>query len=101
MEYKRLEQSLIDIVKEEQAKLGYRKEDVRLYYPLSTLNHFFDTEDTVEEMAERLTHLPEDMKARLGEIAVTHKKDRFCTIFRSREVSMCMSIPLKMNLSKN
>ena len=26
MEYKRLEQSLIDIVKEEQAKLGYRKE---------------------------------------------------------------------------
>lgn len=44
MEYKRLEQSLIDIVKEEQAKLGYRKEDVRLYYPLSTLNHFFDTE---------------------------------------------------------
>ena len=78
MEYKRLEQSLIDIVKEEQAKLGYRKEDVRLYYPLSTLNHFFDTEDTVEEMAERLTHLPEDMKARLGEIAVTYKKDRFC-----------------------
>lgn len=65
MEYKRLEQSLIDIVKEEQAKLGYRKEDVRLYYPLSTLNHFFDTEDTVEEMEERLTHLPEDMKARL------------------------------------
>ena len=78
MEYKRLEQSLIDIVKEEQAKLGYRKEDVRLYYPLSTLNHFFDTEDTVEEMEERLTHLPEDMKARLGEIAATHKKDRFC-----------------------
>ena len=30
------------------------------------------------EMAERLTHLPEDMKARLGEIAVTYKKDRFC-----------------------
>lgn len=30
MEYKRLEQSLIDIVKEEQAKLGYRKEDVRI-----------------------------------------------------------------------
>ena len=36
MAYKRLEQSLIDIVKEEQAKLGYRKEEVRLYYPLST-----------------------------------------------------------------
>ena len=78
MAYKRLEQSLIDIVKEEQAKLGYRKEEVRLYYPLSTLNHFFQAKDSVEEMAERLGHLPEDMKERLGEIVVTHKKDRFC-----------------------
>ena len=39
--YARLEKSLIDIVKEQQAKLGYRKEIVRLYYPLSTLRHFF------------------------------------------------------------
>ena len=30
MEYKRLEQSLIDIVKEEQAKLGYRKERCKI-----------------------------------------------------------------------
>ena len=66
MEYKRLEQSLIDIVKEEQAKLGYRKEDVRLYYPLSTLNHFFDTEDTVEEMAESMRDVRVDMRARPG-----------------------------------
>ena len=40
MEYKRLEQSLIDIVKEEQAKLGYRKEDVRLYYPTQHAESF-------------------------------------------------------------
>ena len=31
--YARLAKSLIDIVKEQQAKLGYRKEIVRLYYP--------------------------------------------------------------------
>ena len=78
MEYKSLEQSLIDIVKEEQAKLGYRKEEVRLYYPLSTLNHFFKAEDSIEEMEERLLHFPEDMKSRLGDVVVTHKKDRFC-----------------------
>ena len=40
--YARLAKSLIDIVKEQQAKLGYRKEIVRLYYPLSTLRHFFE-----------------------------------------------------------
>ena len=36
MDYHKLEQSLIDVVKEEQAKLGYRKEEIRLYYPLSS-----------------------------------------------------------------
>lgn len=38
--YHRLENSIIDVIKEEQAKLGYRKEEIRLYYPLSSLDHF-------------------------------------------------------------
>lgn len=42
--YDRLAKSLIDIVKEQQAKLGYRKEIVRLYYPLSTLRHFLSVQ---------------------------------------------------------
>ena len=40
MTYHRLENSIIDVIKEEQAKLGYRKEEIRLYYPLSPLDHF-------------------------------------------------------------
>lgn len=52
MGYDKLEQNLIDIIKEEQAKLGFFTEDIRLYYPLSSLNHFFDTDDTDDEMAE-------------------------------------------------
>ena len=39
MGYERLEKSLTDTIKEEQAKLGFRKEAIRLYYPLSSLNH--------------------------------------------------------------
>ena len=35
MGFKRLEKNLIDIIKEEQAKLGFRKEEIRLYYPLT------------------------------------------------------------------
>ena len=38
----RLQQNLIDVIKEAQAKVGYRKEAIRLYYPLRTINHFFD-----------------------------------------------------------
>ena len=52
--YKILENNLIDIIKEEQAKLGYRKEKIRLYYPLSSLNNIFSSQDNVYEMDERL-----------------------------------------------
>ena len=45
MGYERLEKSLTDTIKEEQAKLGFRKEAIRLYYPLSSLNHFFDVQE--------------------------------------------------------
>ena len=78
MGFKRLEKNLIDIIKEEQAKLGFRKEEIRLYYPLISLNHFFEANDDVDEMQTRLEQFPEEVKKKLGDICVTHKKDRFC-----------------------
>ena len=39
MTFEKLEKNLMDVVLEEQAKLGFRREKIRLYYPLSTLNH--------------------------------------------------------------
>lgn len=50
MTYHRLENSIIDVIKEEQAKLGYRKEEIRLYYPLSSWITFFETSADAEEM---------------------------------------------------
>ena len=78
MSFDKLERNLIDIIKEEQAKLGFFEEDIRLYYPLSSLNHFFDSTDNAGEMQERLEHFPEGFTDRLGNIRVTHKGDRFC-----------------------
>lgn len=78
MGFKRLEKNLIDIIKEEQAKLGFRKEEIRLYYPLISLNHFFEADDDVDEMQTRLEQFSEEVKKKLGDICVTHKKDRFC-----------------------
>ena len=54
MNYNRLETSLIDVIKEEQAKLGYMKEKISLYYPLSSLNHFFGSEADAAGMMEIL-----------------------------------------------
>ncbi len=39
MDYKALEEHIKDSVMEEQAKLGFRKEAIRLYYPVGMLNH--------------------------------------------------------------
>ena len=50
MTFDKLEKNLMDVIQEEQAKLGFRREKIRLYYPLTTLNHLLDTEDTAEQM---------------------------------------------------
>ena len=88
--YARLAKSLIDIVKEQQAKLGYRKEIVRLYYPLSTLRHFFECAGddnkiaagviSEQQMLEILApdNLPKQLTDTIGEIKVTAKNERFC-----------------------
>ena len=88
--YARLAKSLIDIVKEQQAKLGYRNEIVRLYYPLSTLRHFFECAGadnkiatgmiSEQQMLEILApnNLPKQLTDTIGEIKVTAKNERFC-----------------------
>ena len=78
MGYERLEKSLIDLVKEEQAKLGYRKEMIRLYYPLSSLNHFMETNADSEEMQELLADFPKAAEDIFVEVGITHAKNRFC-----------------------
>ena len=78
MGYERFEKSLIDLVKEEQAKLGYRKEMIRLYYPLSSLNHFMETNADSEEMQELLADFPKAAEDIFGEVGITHAKNRFC-----------------------
>lgn len=77
-DYKPLERNLMDIIKEEQAKLGYRKERIRLYYPLSSLNHFFQSNFTVEEMNECLKEFCQNVAPRLGSITITNQGERFC-----------------------
>lgn len=106
LDYSNLERSLIDVIKEEQAKLGYYREDIRLYYPLSSLNHFFGTDVNADKMQKILEGTGENvdetrnivegkeagsataepivagMNARLsdklGMVEVSHRGDRFC-----------------------
>ncbi len=55
MNTERLVKNILDQVKEAQLKLGFARETVRLYYPVSSLNQLLQTEaKTAEEMAELL-----------------------------------------------
>ena len=80
MNHEKLEKNLIDLIKEEQAKLGYRKEAIRLYYPLQSLRHFYGCTDSADEMQRRLSDFPAAVMGTLGAVEVSHKGDRFCFV---------------------
>lgn len=70
--------NLVDMVVEEQAKLGYNKEAIRLYYPLSSLNHILNTTLDTEGMLSYLKEFPAYLKKTYGEVNVSNEKERFC-----------------------
>ena len=84
--FEALKANIFDNMIEQQAKLGYRKEPVRLYYPLSSLNHFFNKKADSDEMQQILSDFPVYTKEQCGEISATHKGERFCFTI-SEEVS--------------
>ena len=51
-EYQKLEQNLIDLIKEEQMKLGYQKETIRLYYPVDSLLRLLGKELSIEKLQQ-------------------------------------------------
>ena len=73
-----LQQNIIDSIEEQQLKLGYLKETVRLYYPFASLNRFLQTNATVEEMIELMQDFSEWSVRELGGVIVTNRGERFC-----------------------
>jgi hypothetical protein len=78
MNYNRLEQNIVDVVVEQQLKLGYMGETVRLYYPLQSLNRLLGTELDSEGMKQELQGFTKSVKERYGALEITEQKDRFC-----------------------
>ncbi len=74
----RLIQNIIDQIVEAQLKLGYAKETVRLYFPLSSLNVILDVQ---AESAEAMLHilLSEESlsKSMLGALKISARGERF------------------------
>lgn len=73
-----MKENLIDIIKEEQAKLGYRKETIRLYYPLKSLNYLLHTNTDIDGMNKILGEFCDDVDAFFGKIEISNNGERFC-----------------------
>jgi len=78
MNYDRLRKNIFDIIKEQQIKLGYRKEAIRLYYPLQSLNRLLGTDLDEGQMESALNSFAESVKDELDSIRISCDKSRFC-----------------------
>lgn len=78
MRLNELKENIIDIIKEEQVKLGYRKETIRLYYPLASLNTLLGTQLDHKNMLDCLYSYFGENKDIFGDVDVSYKGDRFC-----------------------
>ena len=71
-----LEKNLMDMLAEQQLKLGFRKEQVTFYYPKASLEHLLGVKPG-EEIAEKLSVFLKEAETRLGKIEISHTGERF------------------------
>lgn len=69
-----LEQMISQMIVEQQIKLGYVRETVRLYLPASTLEGVLQT----SELKEPLKKFCHEVEPRLGKVLISHEGTRYC-----------------------
>lgn len=81
MDFTRLTRNVEEMIAEQQLKLGYMKESVRLYYPLDSLNSLMTAECNGDEMQKILCRYFSSCEEKYGKIQITRQNERFCLIF--------------------
>lgn len=78
MSRQHLEQNMLDMICEQQIKLGYRREVVRLYYPKTSLMRFFESDFTGEQFLWQLELFCREFSEKIGSVTVSHQGERYC-----------------------
>ncbi len=78
--FQALEKNMIDIIVEQQIKLGYRSETIRLYYPAGSINRILGTELAIADLQAVLDQFCRYVEPSLGRVGHTNKGDRFCIL---------------------
>ena len=71
MNFKKLENNLLDMIQEQQVKIGYMSGVTRFYYPLQSLNRLLGTELTEEEMQHAMEKFSDHACDRLPKTGVS------------------------------
>ena len=79
--FDRLQQNIMDVIAEEQIKLGYRSEVIHLYYPLKSLNRLLAVDCGIAAMHQVLDDLKKAVRDKWGELEVSNEGERFCLTF--------------------
>ncbi len=86
-DYIGLENNIMDVIKEEQIKLGYRDEKIRLYYPRESLKNYLGKELTQEELDKSLAAFRVHAAERLGNLEISNAGDRYCILIPASGVT--------------
>lgn len=80
MHTEQLERHIIDTIKEWQMKIGYKEENMRLYYPDVSLIGMLELPDgtTEKELKKNLAVFAEIVSERLGQIEISNVGERYC-----------------------
>lgn len=94
MNYDILEKYIIDFIQEQQLKIGYIKENIRIYYFLSSLNSYTAQTLSVDEMKIYLEGFCDYAANRMGNIKITNNDERFCFLIPEKGVEYSHKLPL-------
>ena len=96
MNFTKLENNLLDMIQEQQIKIGYMSGVTRFYYPLQSLNRLLGTSLTEKEMLHVMEEFSSYAEPRLGKTKASFKNERFC-ITLPPEASDYVHINMKPN----
>ena len=77
-DYSRLHSSLVGVIQEAQAKIGYDRHAITFYYPAASLAHMLGTKEDADTVEQALAGFSAFAQPTLGAVEVVRDDERFC-----------------------
>ena len=82
-DYSRLHSSLVGVIQEAQAKIGYDRHAITFYYPASSVAHMLGTKEDADAVEQALAGFSAFAQPTLGAVEVVRDDERFCGFLKA------------------